>query len=523
MARFAAIDIGSNAMRLRIIEADRATVTRGPGPTWRDLAALRAPVRLGREVFLTGVLTATAISSTTEALRQFRDAMDEAKVDQYRAVATSAVREAENADVLVERAYREAGVHVEVIEGIEEARLVQLAVKRALGLEQRSALLIDIGGGSTELTLLEQGEARAALSLPLGTVRLLEAFLESEAPVDARHAELVDEYVERLLAELPPELTSAQADLLVATGGNTETLAQLCPAGTADLPAMSVEGVRALTQELSALPVHERIRRYNLRADRADTIVPAAQILLHIARRTGHAQIVTPGVGLKEGILEELLDKHFARWSARTEEDSILKACVRLGRRFHFDEAHGLLVAELATRLFDDLRLIHRMGDRDRVLLKAAAILHDVGDFIRYEGHHKHSFYIIENSDLMGITPPERHIVANVARYHRKGFPDPNHPNFRELSRDDRSTVRSLAAILRLADALDREHLGKVTDVQAIVARGRVRIELHGSAAHELELWTVQRKSELFRSVFALDVEVSDQAAASGRRSSPPA
>jgi exopolyphosphatase / guanosine-5'-triphosphate,3'-diphosphate pyrophosphatase len=523
MVRFAAVDIGSNAMRLRIVEADRnnpATTATSSG--WRELLSLRAPVRLGREVFMTGSLTSPGISSATEALRQFRDAMDEAKVDHYRAVATSAVREADNAEVLVERAYREAGIHVEVIEGVEEARLVQLAVRRRLGLDQRSALLVDIGGGSTELTLLDQGETRASQSLPIGTVRLLEAFLEKDAPVDARHAELVDEYVERVLGELRPELSRAQAELLVATGGTTETLLQLCPANGPDGSTVSLEAVRRLTQELSSLPVEERMRRYNLRADRADTLVPAAQILLHVARRSGHTQLVAPGVGLKEGVLEELLDKHFARWSVRAEEDAISKACIRLGRRYQFDEAHGLLVAELSTRLFDDLRSLHRLGERQRLLLKAAAILHDIGDFIRYEGHHKHSYYIIEQSDLMGVTPSERMVIANIARYHRKGFPEPSHPNFRDLPRDDRATVRSLAAILRLADALDREHLGKVTGVQATVARGRLRLDVRGASDRELELWTVQRKSTLFREVFALDTEVFDQATLGARRSAPP-
>ncbi|RYE90139.1 MAG: Ppx/GppA family phosphatase [Myxococcales bacterium] len=520
MPRFAAIDIGSNAMRLRIVEADRASLASPQGPGWRDLTSQRAPVRLGREVFLTGTLTGAAISSATEALRQFREAMDEARVDHYRAVATSAVREADNAETLVERAYREAGVHVEVIEGVEEARLVQMAVRRRLGPDPRSALLVDIGGGSTELTLLEQGEPRASRSLPLGTVRLLEAFLEIEAPVDARHAELVDEYVERVLAELPPELAQARPALLVATGGTTETMLQLCPA-PAPAPAgmVSLDAVARLTQELSSLPVAERMRRHGLRVDRADTLVPAAQILLHIARRSGHDQFFAPGVGLKEGILGEQIDKHFSRWNSRAEEDSITQACLRLGRRYQFDEAHGTLVAELATRMFDDLRLLHRLGDRARLLLKAAAILHDVGDFIRYEGHHKHSYYIIDQSDLMGITPAERGIVANIARYHRKGSPDPNHPNFRDLPRDDRATVRSLAAILRLADALDREHLGKVTGVAATVTRDHLRLDVHSASDHELELWTVHRKSSLFREVFALDVEIIDHAPVAVRRS----
>src|SRR4051812_18371318 len=241
MARLAAIDIGSNAIRLRVVEVDPPTM--GPdGPRFtpfRDVLVDRAPVRLGHDVFTKGLIEAGVLGAACEALRRFRAAMDGAKVDRYRAVATSAAREAANGDVFVERAERESGIHVEVIEGVEEARLVQLAVGERLQLHGRSALLIDIGGGSTELTLLStaadapaRGSATLTRSLPIGTVRLVEAFLEGRGPIDAVHRSLLDEYIDRAFADAIPEiqeLTSGSVDLLVGTGGNIETLADLCP------------------------------------------------------------------------------------------------------------------------------------------------------------------------------------------------------------------------------------------------------------------------------------------------------
>src|SRR5262249_46774912 len=155
---------------------------------------------------------------------------------------------------------------------------------------------------------------------------------------------------------------------------------------------------------------------------------------------------------------------------------AVIGACVRLGERYRFDEAHGRLVARMAMQIFDGLVDRHRLGSRERLILQAASMLHDVGDFIRYEGHHKHSYYIIEHSDLMGLTPAERTLVANVARYHRKSLPDLSHANFRDLDREGRKVVRTLSAILRVADALDREHLGKVEDLSLTVARGKARI-----------------------------------------------
>jgi exopolyphosphatase/guanosine-5'-triphosphate,3'-diphosphate pyrophosphatase len=217
-------------------------------------------------------------------------------------------------------------------------------------------------------------------------------------------------------------------------------------------------------------------------------------------------------VGLKEGILEEVVDKYFHVWDVAGEAENVIHACVRLGQRYQFDEPHGTRVSEHAAKLFDDLQAVHAFNERDRLLLRAAAVLHDIGDFVRYDGHHKHSYYLIQHADIMGLTPDERAIVANIARYHRKSLPDPSHPNFRELDRDARGKVRGLAAILRIADALDREHRGKVTAVRAVVERskGQVLLFLRGDSERELEEWTVHAKAELLRDVYDLDVVIAD-------------
>jgi exopolyphosphatase/guanosine-5'-triphosphate,3'-diphosphate pyrophosphatase len=523
--RFAAIDVGSNALRLLVVEAD------GPRAI-REIHTERASVRLGRDVFLEGRLAKAAISQACEALRHFREVLDLHKVDRYRAVATSAVREAENGSLLVERARREAGIELEVIEGIEEARLVRLAIVERLDLRARRALLLDLGGGSLELSLVDRGHLRASRSLPIGTVRLLEAF-HSEGR--AREGdEMAREYVGRQLLEVTSEIARGDFDVVLGTGGNFDTLAQLCPElpsdtgrrserppppssvresgrppRQADGPVIDVRAVAALLPRLAAMTPDARRAHFGLRPDRADVIVPAAEIVLGVAEQFAIDRIAAPGIGLKDGIIEELVEKHFDVWDYGGEADATLEAALRLGRRYHFDESHGILVARLATELYDQLLPLHRLGDRERLLLRTGALLHDVGDFIRYEGHHRHSHYILTNSDLVGLTPAERAVVANVARYHRKSPPDTAHANFRELDRDDRARVRVLAAILRIADALDREHVGKVTAVRAVIEEGRMRLHLTGSPERQLEVWTVGRKSELFREVFDRAVEVA--------------
>ena len=535
MPRFAALDLGSNALRLRIVEADGPTPGREQlsllletPSAFREVTSLRAPVRLGSEVFVTGRLAAASIGQACAALRDFRQAMDTAKVDAYRATATSAVREASNGATLVERARREAGIELEVIEGIEEARIIQLAVVRRLALSDRRALLVDVGGGSTELTYLDQGRNAFAMSLPVGTVRLLETYLRGAKTVDRTRQRLLFEGVDRALAEAVPQLRKLPFELVVGTGGSVDTLSELCPmkGGHAGYPrAVDMVAARTLLSKLFGMTVEQRRDGLGLRPDRADTIVTATSIFVRVAELFKATAIVAPGVGLKEGILEELVDKHFNRWDLESETRTVIDACVRLGRRYGFDQAHGELVASFAGSLFDDMATVHRLGERDRLLLRAAAVLHDIGDYVRYDGHHKHSYYLIQHSDIMGLTPMERGVVANVARYHRKSPPDPAHPNFRELDKDARAKVRSLAAILRIADALDREHLGKVTGVRAEVDNTKRRLTLHvtGEEDRELEEWTVRAKSELLRDVFDLEVNIAEQASRPSSRPEPAA
>jgi exopolyphosphatase / guanosine-5'-triphosphate,3'-diphosphate pyrophosphatase len=530
MARLAAIDIGSNAIRLRVVDVD-APLMAEEGPRFypfRDVLADRAAVRLGHDVFTKGRLEVGVIGAACDALRRFRAAMDAAKVERYRAVATSAAREASNGELLLERAERESRVHVEIIEGVEEARLVQLAVVERMPLGNRRTLLVDIGGGSTELTLLDGRRPIFARSLPVGTVRLLEAFLDGRGPIDASHRKLLEEYIDRACGDAFREIDDATdgsgVDVVMGTGGNLETLADLCPMPVAfpEGRAIEVRSMRRLIDELAQRTVDERVLTYNLRPDRADTIVPAATVLCRVAEAFGREAIAAPGVGLKEGVLVDLAREHFVPRDFGGEATSVTEACLRLGRRYHFDEQHGTLVARFATRLFDDLAARHRMSPRDRILLHAAALLHDVGDFVRYEGHHKHSYYLIVHADLMGLSPAEREIVANVARYHRKSPPQLDHENFRALSREDRAKVKAMASILRIADALDREHRAKVTGVAGRIDTDSLVLELYGTEDRSLEEWTVAAKCGMLKDALGLDVRIADGGTTRTPGTSPP-
>jgi exopolyphosphatase / guanosine-5'-triphosphate,3'-diphosphate pyrophosphatase len=519
--RFAAIDVGSNALRLRIVDICTVGTERGAPVEFTEVLSQRAAVRLGTDVFLTQLLSPTSIVLACQALRDFRRIMDTANIDGYRATATSAVREANNGATLIERAHREAGIELEIIEGTEEARLVRLAVARRVPLDATTALLIDVGGGSSEFTVLDRGEHIVSISLPLGSVRLLETYLKDRETVDKKQLKLIDESVDRGLKELDTRLEGRRVEVLVGTGGNVDTLANLCPVdplgserehGPASevrdrARAIDIARMGQLVEQLCSMSTAERKATYKLRTDRADTIIPASRVFLRAAAKYGIARMVAPGVGLKEGILIELVDRHFRTWHDTHESEGVLDSCLRLGRRFRFDEAHGLLVSRFSAQIFDATKAIHGLSERARLLLRTAAVLHDIGDFLRYEGHHKHSAYMIQNAEILALSPGERTIVANVARYHRKSVPDVEHPNFRALDKDARVLVRNLTAMLRVADALDRDHRGNITAIAPHVSGGHLYLAASGTEERVLEEWTARSKSDLLREVLGLELE----------------
>jgi exopolyphosphatase/guanosine-5'-triphosphate,3'-diphosphate pyrophosphatase len=504
MARFAAIDVGSNASRLLIVDADK------PGSI-TALAQLRAPVRLGHSVFLTGRLDPDAIDQAVASMHAFRAAMKQHGVEGHRAVVTASARDAENAAELLGRA-AETGIDLEPIDGTEEARLMKRAVEHRVPLAGKRALLCDLGGGSLELSEVHHGEVRFSTSLQIGAVRLLESFLDGGQPVTRGQESLLTEYVERMLGPVRESFLRRSYDVVAGIGGNFDTLAMLCPRGGSGLPTIDVRKARALLARMVKMKASERRKRFDLRPDRADVIVPALYVVLAVADLARTDAIVAPGVGLKEGIALELVDKHFRVWDYKVDESQAARAAVHLGRRYHFDEPHATQVDRLATQLFDALRALHRLSDHDRVLLRIASLVHDIGDFVHFDAHHKHTQYIVEHSDVMGLSPENRVIVGCVARYHRRAAPSTKHASFGALTPEDRRRVRKLASILRLADALDRGHRSKIHQLEIALRGGDLSIRASGREDLSLEVWTCARKAALFESTFRKKVEVVVQA-----------
>jgi exopolyphosphatase/guanosine-5'-triphosphate,3'-diphosphate pyrophosphatase len=501
--RVAAIDMGSNAIRFVVAEFVAPS-------QWVELEAHRVPVRLGHEVFLTGQLAESQMTATVEAMASFRRAIDTLGVPRYRAVATSAVRESRNGGELAERIRRECGIRLETITGTEEARLVWLAIRARMDLGESRWLAVDLGGGSLEVSDVSADGIHWSESHTMGTVRILEdlgsAGSGSGTDVE-RTTALIEEYVGTL--RLPDDVARERRAGLIATGGNIEALARLAgvrPDGQG-VSRLKLSKLSETVEALGHLSVAERMERHGLRQDRADVIHPAGLLYERVARLAGVDAIHVPHVGVKEGVLLDVADDLTGPGvhASRREQQAFLGA-VALGRRFEFDEAHARHVTRLALSLFDQLQPVHGLSEADRRLLLVAAVLHDIGQFIAYRRHHKHSLYLIYNSDVPNVTSGELALVALVARYHRRAEPKPEHFVFRDLSPEDQERVRRLGALLRLADALDREHLQRVFAVQARYTDDELVLEVEGQGDLLLEQWALQKKSRMFTSVFGRSV-----------------
>ncbi|MFH1762618.1 MAG: Ppx/GppA phosphatase family protein [Gemmatimonadota bacterium] len=500
--RVGCVDAGSNAIRFLVAEFT--------GPTeFETLAYERVPVRLGHQVFLTGRLAPHAMDGALVAFASFRDQMKGLKLDAFRAVATSATREAENGQELVDRLKDETGIELEMISGSEEARLVHLAVASRVDLTGGQWILTDLGGGSVEVSLVDDMGVLWSESHTMGSVRILEELGESK-PDPHGFQRLLSDYVSALRIPFSAQYWSPSG--FVATGGNIEALANLAgitedPRGVAKLPTADL---RSAIDLLSRLSFHERIRQLGLREDRADVILPAAMVYHHLAGLADAEEILVPGVGVKEGILFDLVDDLVSHTTHEVRrEQQLTKAAISFGRRFMFDEAHGLHVARLALSIFDQLQGFHNLRSVDRRRLLAASVLHDIGAFVGHKKHHKHSLYLISHSDLPGLSENEMLMVANIARYHRKNIPLDRHPDFMRLSERDRERTTILSAILRVADALDRAHLQSVSYIGVTVSKKEMTLQMEGEGDLLLERWAVSRKAALLAKTFDRDFSLS--------------
>ncbi|HXD09873.1 MAG TPA: hypothetical protein VN653_07415, partial [Anaerolineales bacterium] len=386
MLKISAIDVGSNAMRMVVGDVDES---------WQvnTIENIRLPVRLGQDVFSQGYLEEKTIQQTEEAFLHFKHVADSFNVHRMRAIATSAAREAANGDLLIDRVLRTSGIEIEIISGDEEARLIHSAVSHTLDLKDRRTLLIDIGGGSVEVTISTGRNIISTDSYNLGTVRLLEK-LDTKEKSKHPFGKLVREYAEAARYRIERDLGDEKIQICAGTGGNVEEIGRLrqklFKAESAHF--VTLEELEQLIERLDKLSYEERIHKLKLRPDRADVILPASIVLHLIASEAGVKQIAIPNVGLKDGILLDIAEE-LSKSLRPQRREQVWESALHMGRKYQFDEKHACLTAKLAARLFEQTKPLHDLNGNNLLLLEAGALLHDIGHFINAVDHDKHGFY----------------------------------------------------------------------------------------------------------------------------------
>ncbi|MGZ4762176.1 MAG: Ppx/GppA phosphatase family protein [Ilumatobacteraceae bacterium] len=503
----AALDIGTNSFHLvvaRILDNGYEVVTRE-----------KETVRLGHGGGDMKVLSADAMDRGISSLRRMQR-IAAAHNAPVRAVATSAVREAGNADVFLNRARREAKVEIEVISGLEEARLIHLGVLQAVPAFDQRLILVDIGGGSTEVLVGERGETLTARSFKLGAVRLTDRFfpggiVTTKALSDCRS------YIRSILATFEREVEELGFDIAIASSGTAETIARMIHAARDDTPLHTFNRFEFAVVELQSITDTLAKRRSSddrrgipgLDPTRADIIVAGALVLEGVADIYGVKGFVFSEAALREGVLLDTIAR--LQGGALHHLRDVSRRSIRaLAERCDDDLTHSAHVAALALQLFDATESLHGLPTDAREYLEAGALLANVGLVISHSKHHLHSYYVVRNSELTGLTDIEIEIIAQIARYHRKSAPKASHPEFGRLSPDDQRLVKMLAGILRVAIGLDRSHDGRVRSVMANVRRDRLVIEAEGKRGKEisLELYTANERSDLLEEVLGQRVAI---------------
>lgn len=501
MTRIAGIDIGSNAIRIAIGEL-------GLNGSVKILHTTREPIRLGGDVFEKGIISNALTDKALNAFHHFRELCDEYGVVLIRAVGTSALRDANNSEEFIQKVAAHSGIRVEVISGAKESQLIQLAVSKEVNLRRKLALLIDIGGGSTEVSLILNQKCIFSESHNVGAVRLLNLVKNRSNP-EKLLARIVRSSIRGIKRSFQRKIGKKHISLCIGTGGNFEALATLRTSllGKNGVRRFSSSDLDHLLSIITSLPLKKRILKLKLRPDRADVIVPAAITISEILKVSNVHEVLTPHVGLRDGLLHEAASHLLNGKSQIVRLEAIATARV-IGAKYFYDKKHADTVVRYSLELFDKTNKLHKLSIEDRLILEVAAMLHDVGLFMGESDHHRHSSYIIRNSAWTGLDKKQVALVACVARYHRRTLPKRDHEIYKDLKQSEQERVKKLSALLRIADSLDRGRAARFRKLMITIKPGKLIIKVPNRADKELIKWAVDKKSDLFQVVFHRALEL---------------
>jgi exopolyphosphatase/guanosine-5'-triphosphate,3'-diphosphate pyrophosphatase len=494
--RIAAIDIGTNSVHMIVVNVR-------PDLSFEVIDREKEMVRLGAGGLGGRALTEEAMSAALQALSKFRRLAESHQVDQILAAATSATREAENGGEFLAAIERETGIRPQVISGVEEARLIHLAAVYGVDVAGESAVAIDIGGGSVEITLGTGTQTQLAQSFKLGVIRMTERFVRTD-PISGKDERKLVKHITSEISDHVGRIVAAGFDRVIGTSGTILSLGTVAATEQRGSVPNDIRNLRISAKQLHRLRktvvdmnLQQRLKIPGLDPRRADLVVAGAVILDTIIRALGADGFTLCDLALREGLILDYIQRN-RKQIAQVERypDIRRRSVVELGDRCRYWPEHASQVAKLALGLFDQTRSVHQLTDREREWLEYASLLHDVGVHISYPRHHKHSYYLIKNGDLRGFEPDEIEAIGLIARYHRSAAPKKSHDGFGTLPGKTRRTVKALAALLRLAESLDRSHAQVVSRIELHDRGDDYLLKLRTTGDAELEVWAANRQME---------------------------
>lgn len=501
----AVIELGTTSVRMTIGQP-------GESGGFQILDSLQQEVSLGKDTFTVGRIQKDTIEDCGRALRSFRTVLQEYGITDdknIRAVATTAVREASNSEAFLDRIYIATGLSVDLIDEAEVSRYTYLAVKPIIdvdpALKESTVLAVDVGGGITETLLIAGGILKTTDSYRLGSLRLRKTLEEHRAPT-GRLRQIMQTYTERSVALIRQRIPNLEGLNMLTIGADMHFAAgQLQPDwDKKGIARITVSALIKLADTIAQTQVDELVRTYHLSFPDAETLGPALLVYAHIARALGIKNVLVGNADLRDGILTDMAG-HGGAWAEEFKQQ-IVNSALELGRKYRFDEAHSQQSADLARQLFEAMQQEHRLDARYDLLIYIAALLHDVGNFISNRSHHKHSMYLIMNSEIFGLSRKDILFIALIARYHRRAMPQPTHEYYNTLDREDRIVVSKLAAILRIADALAKGYTGEKRNIRIAVEPSRMTITLESTSDLALEEHALTQKREMFEQVYGMKI-----------------
>jgi exopolyphosphatase/guanosine-5'-triphosphate,3'-diphosphate pyrophosphatase len=498
----AVVDIGSNTVRLQVSQVK--------DKSYKVLEEYKEAVRLGDEVFEYGLITEDALERLLQCLKEIKIIIDNWNVKQVRAVATESFRAASNYEEVIQKIIEVCGFGVEIISGDIEAKYTFISASANFEINKYHALVLDIGGGSAEYSIVQKGKLKRSHSIGLGCNRLAKTFLHSDPPTNAEYQALKDFLVSEVRKlELPRDI-----DLVICTGGSMGNLSVMHYIASGQRPDRTVKYIerkhlKKFINDMKNKTIAERALIPGMEEKRADIIIPAAMQVDAVLEELDGEGLYTLSGGLRGGLTIDTINKMGIELPFQKNMDSVRQArLIEVGNKFSFEERHARHVTKLCKKLFDNLHLTLRLDKNDWNILEAASLLHDIGNYISYSKHHKHSQYLIMNSDLMGYDQDEIIMIGNIARYHRKSMPKNSHRYFKMMTESEKRRVTALSGILKIADAFDRSHKSLVKDIKVTAKKNSIEIQLISDFNLSLEKKKFEVKKDLLEEVCGIKLVI---------------